>query len=217
MDPRVEASLAAAARSARDKESVEAENQKLKDRMQELIAKFRENAETLRSVETERTTFKQSLTTRETELSSCVAHNEALFKLNEEVLSRVAGQGAFSRLASLEPFTKLKRVELENLMDDYKYRAEEQHVQVPAASTPLERLLENALLAFSNGPVSPISHVNVIAGRQLAAPVPKMIQVTEVICAGSETSGLGTARPGFEHVRVASERCLLLVRRFRAR
>jgi chromosome segregation ATPase len=131
LDQRGKASEAAAARSAKEKESLEAENQKLKDRMQDLVAKFRETAETLRGVETERTTFKQSLTSKEGELAACVKRNAALFELNEEVLTRVADEGMFSRLASLEPFTKIKRVELENLVDDYKFRAQDQQVSPP--------------------------------------------------------------------------------------
>ncbi len=36
-------------------------------------------------------------------------------------------------MASLEPFTKIKRVQLENLVDDYHSRAEDQKV-APAAA-----------------------------------------------------------------------------------
>jgi chromosome segregation ATPase len=132
LDQRTRASEAAMiARSAQDKASADAENARLKDRMQELVAKFRETAQTLKDVETERATFKQSLTARDAELGQCKAKNDALYKLNEEILARMDGQGAFSRLASLEPFTKIKRVQLQNLVDDYKYRAEDQRVTGP--------------------------------------------------------------------------------------
>lgn len=135
VDPRVEASLAAAARSARDKETLEVENQKLKDRMQELVTKFRETTLTLRDVETERATFKQSLTEKDVALTACVAKNDSLYKLNDEVLTRFEQQGVFSRMASAEPFTKIKRVQLENLVDDYRYRAQDQQVK-PAETAP---------------------------------------------------------------------------------
>ena len=128
LDQRVKASEAASARTAQDKQSADGEVEKLKTRMQELIAKFRETATTLRDVESERTTFKQSLATRDTELTECVNRNQALYKLNGEILTRLEGQGVFSRVARAEPFTKLKRVQLENLIDDYKYRAEDQKV-----------------------------------------------------------------------------------------
>jgi len=144
LDQRTRASEAAIARSAQDKASADAENERLKERMQELVAKFRETAQTLKDVETERATFKQSLTARDAELGQCTAKNDALYKLNEEILARIDGQGAFSRLASLEPFTKIKRVQLQNLVDDYKYRAEDQRVlpgdSVPAAPPATSRV-----------------------------------------------------------------------------
>jgi len=125
---RAQAGEAAIARSRQEKESADAENQKLKDRMQELIAKFRETAQTLRDVEAERTSFKQTLTTRDAELTACIDKNKALYDLNGEVLARLDGEGIFTRVARAEPFTKLKRVQLENLIEDYKYRAEDQKV-----------------------------------------------------------------------------------------
>jgi chromosome segregation ATPase len=128
LDQRSRASEAASARNAQDKASADAENERLKERMQELVAKFRETAQTLKDVETERGTFKQSLTARDAELGQCNAKNDALYKLNDEILTRMGAQGTFSRLASLEPFTKLKRVELQNLVDEYKYRAGDQRI-----------------------------------------------------------------------------------------
>jgi chromosome segregation ATPase len=137
LDQRARVSEAANARSAQEKANADSENQKLKDRMQELVAKFRETAQTLKDVETERSAFKQSLAMRDAELSQCNGKNDALYKMNGEILTRMDGQGALSRLASLEPFTKLKRVELQNLVDEYKYRAEDQRVIPGAAIVPV--------------------------------------------------------------------------------
>jgi chromosome segregation ATPase len=133
LEQRAKATEAAmVARTTRDKETADAEGEKLKERMQELITKFRETAQTLKEVETERTTFKQSLATRDADLTACTNKNDALYKLNGEVLTRLEGDGVFSHLARAEPFTKLKRVQLENLVDDYKLRADDQKV----TSTP---------------------------------------------------------------------------------
>jgi hypothetical protein len=38
-------------------------------------------------------------------------------------------RGFWSSLTEREPFTQLKRVELENLVEDYKYRADELRLQ----------------------------------------------------------------------------------------
>ena len=135
-DQRARASEAALARSAQEKANTESELERQKERMQELVARFRETAQTLRDVEIERTNFKQSLTTRESEITACVKKNDALYELNKEVLARLEGTGPFSRLASAEPFTKLKRTQLENLVDDYRYRAEDQKVSSSPATAP---------------------------------------------------------------------------------
>jgi len=134
LDRRAQVSEAAVARSAHDKESAEGENEKLKARLQELVTKFRDTAQTLRDVETERATFKQSLATRNLEFTECHDKNAALYKLNGEVLARLEGQGFWSRMAQAEPFTRLKRVELENLVDNYQYRADEQKVGNPTGA-----------------------------------------------------------------------------------
>ncbi len=122
-DQRVEQTTAALSHANSQRDALEQELKQTKDKMQELIAKFRETAQTLRDVENERATDKQTLVIRDRDLKVCLDHNKALYSLNGEVLTRLEHQSAFSRMATLEPFTKLKRVELENLVDDYKARA----------------------------------------------------------------------------------------------
>jgi chromosome segregation ATPase len=125
---------AAVARSTRDREAAEKELSQVKQRAQELVDKFRETAQTLREVETDRATAKQALARQAQELDACVASNTALYRLNDEVLTRFDKQGLWSRVGQAEPFTRLKRVELENLIDSYKTRADEQKF-APGQST----------------------------------------------------------------------------------
>jgi chromosome segregation ATPase len=122
---RAEADVAIA-RSTRDREAAEKELSQVKQRTQELVDKFRETAQALREVETDRATAKQALARQGQELEACVANNDALYKLNDEVLTRFEQQGVWSRVAQAEPFTRLKRVQLENLIDGYRTRADEQ-------------------------------------------------------------------------------------------
>jgi chromosome segregation ATPase len=138
LDRRAAASEAATALNAQARESAEREVEMQKERMQELVARFRETAQTLRDVETERATFQQSLVARDAEVAACRERNEALYKLNGEVLTRLENDGVWSRIARTEPFTKLQRVKLENLADDYRYRAESlQEKPAAAASSSL--------------------------------------------------------------------------------
>lgn len=108
------------------RESTDQELAQYKEKMQELVAKFRETALALRQVETEGTSAKQTLATRDQELKTCIDRNMALYKLNDEVLTRFEHQGVWSQMARAEPFTQIKRTQLENLVDEYKSRAEDQ-------------------------------------------------------------------------------------------
>jgi chromosome segregation ATPase len=126
-------SEAAFARSARERDAAEAELARVEERTQELIEKFRETAQTLREVETDRATVKQAIAQQSRELEACVSTNMQLYTLNDEVLTRLGQQGFWSRAAQAEPFTKLKRVELENLIDEYRARADDQKLTPPGA------------------------------------------------------------------------------------
>lgn len=133
-------SEAAAARAAREKESMESELTKSKARMEDLVTKFRETATTLREVEVDRTTVKQAMARQEQELNACVAANNGLYELNDEVLTRFGNQGFWSSLGKVEPFTRLKRVQLDNLIDGYRTRAQDSRytpgMTPPAAPPP---------------------------------------------------------------------------------
>jgi chromosome segregation ATPase len=132
-DRRAKESAAALAQSKAQSDSTEEQLKQTKEKMEQLIAKFREVAQALRDTEADRAATKQSLATRDQQLHVCVDHNLALYKLNGEVLSYLDKQGLWSHLAAAEPFTRLKRIQNENLADDYKTRADDQRV-APAAA-----------------------------------------------------------------------------------
>jgi len=101
--------------------------------MQELISRFRETVTQLRAVESDRTLLQQQLTQSKAAFDKCAQANYQLYQVNNEVLDRYAHQGAFSYLARAEPFTRIKRTEIDNLVLEYRERAEELRVK-PAAS-----------------------------------------------------------------------------------
>jgi chromosome segregation ATPase len=131
------AASAAATQSQADVERARADLAGERERMQELVTRFRETATTLRDVETERSAARQSLLERDRELKVCVDRNRGLYSLNTEVLKKFEDQGFWSSLASREPFTQLKRVELENLIDGYRDGAQDQLV-LPEQSPPAQ-------------------------------------------------------------------------------
>ena len=123
IERRAQGAAAALAQSTSQREVSERELTQYRAKMEELIAKFRETIEKLREAETAGATARQSLATREHELKGCVDHNLALYHLNDEVLTHFDRQVFWSRT---EPFTQIRRVRNENLIDEYRSRAQDQ-------------------------------------------------------------------------------------------
>ncbi len=133
VDRRSKDATEALAHSKTQRDAVEQELTQNKEKMQELIAKFRETIQKLRETETEGATAKQALATRDRELAACTDRNAKLYQLNEEVLTRLQKRGVWSRAAESEPFTQIARVRLENLADDYRARAQDLTLRPAAA------------------------------------------------------------------------------------
>jgi hypothetical protein len=94
-----------------------------KTQMDELVAKYRELAGTLRDTEASRTSLQQQLATQQHTLSVCTDDNASLYNLNTEVLDHFEHQSTLSALARSEPFTRVARTRLENTALEYKERA----------------------------------------------------------------------------------------------
>lgn len=116
---------ASAGRGVANSQQTEEQLERSRAQMQELVTKFRETAQTLRDVEVERATVKSQLAAKEREFKVCVDRNVGLYELNKEVLNRMEDRGFWSQVSEREPFTRIKRTQLENLIDDYRYRVEE--------------------------------------------------------------------------------------------
>jgi chromosome segregation ATPase len=136
VDRRANTSALALKQSAAQHEATEHELTQTKSKMDQLIAKFRETLDTMRTLEAEQTSTKQALATREQALTVCAERNVALYQVNEEVLTRLEHQSAWARTAQGEPFIKIKRNQLENLVDDYKQRADTQKLAPAEAMRP---------------------------------------------------------------------------------
>lgn len=120
------------------REDSDKEIAKWRDSMQQLVAKAREIAQSLRDVEIDRDSLKQTLAVRDRDLNTCVDRNLALYQISEEVLTRLDHQGFWSGVARAEPFTKIKRIQLDNLVEEYRQRADAQRLSrpIPGGTTP---------------------------------------------------------------------------------
>ncbi len=108
--------------------------EKSKAQLQELIGKFRETAQSLKDAEVDRDGQVAARAAKERELSACVDKNAQMYLLSTEVLDRMEGQGVWSAMKTKEPFTRLSRTRLENLIDDYRSRVNELKLANKSAS-----------------------------------------------------------------------------------
>jgi chromosome segregation ATPase len=123
---------AAAAEQARltaSKETAEKNLEQYKQRMTELVARFRETAGNLRDTETDRTKLRQDLQARNQAFDQCAENNLKLYEINGEILDHYEHVGLFTKVSAGEPFTKITRNRLENLVDEYRARALELRVK----------------------------------------------------------------------------------------
>jgi septal ring factor EnvC (AmiA/AmiB activator) len=96
-----------------------------------LQATYTETAETARTRDADAKRLDTVLGQMRPRLQSCEAKNAELYKLGEQVLDLYDKKDFFD-IVSGEPVTKLKRVELENTMQDYEDKMRVNKLSVPA-------------------------------------------------------------------------------------
>jgi chromosome segregation ATPase len=116
-------SAAQFAQLAAGKEAAEKSLDQLKQRTTELVARFREMALNLKEVEADRGKLQNDLKERSAAFDKCAQDNLGLFEVNGEILDRYEHVGVFTRIGTADPFTKIARTRIENLVDEYRARA----------------------------------------------------------------------------------------------
>lgn len=128
---------AAAAQLAAFKESSEKSAEQNKQKMTELVTRFRETATNLKEIEIDRAKLQDDLRVRNEAYDRCAADNLSLFEINDDLLNRYAHVGLFTKATVGEPFTRITRTRIDNLVDETRERALELRAKArPAAPTP---------------------------------------------------------------------------------
>jgi chromosome segregation ATPase len=129
---RVGISPGALSQATSAKEAAERGLEQSKQRMSELVGRFRETATNLKEVEADRNQLNKELTERRAAFDTCAQNNIELYKISGEVLDRYEHVGLFTKASAMEPFTRITRTRIENLVDGYRARAEELRVKKTA-------------------------------------------------------------------------------------
>jgi chromosome segregation ATPase len=118
-------SAAAIAQATSAREAAERNLEQSKQRMGELVSRFRETATNLKEVEADRASLRKDLTERNNAFDKCVENNMQLYQINGEILDRYEHVGLFTKASAAEPFTKITRTRIDNLVVEYRERAQE--------------------------------------------------------------------------------------------
>jgi chromosome segregation ATPase len=105
------------------KEAAEKAAEETRGRMNELVTHYRETANDLKQVETDREQLRGELRERSAAYDQCAADNLSLYEIDADLLRRYEHVGLFTRLSASEPFTRITRSHIDNLVDAYRARA----------------------------------------------------------------------------------------------
>jgi chromosome segregation ATPase len=133
---------AAEAGVGRAKSSAEADERALaqsKAKLDELIGRFREMAQSMKAVETDRAQAQQLAADRGRALDACATANVELYGIANDTLTRYEASGRHK-----EPFIRIARNRIENAVDESRQRVEELRVRQappppPTAPSPQGR------------------------------------------------------------------------------
>ena len=115
-------SSVAVSRLQASKETAEKSLEQSRQHLNELVGRFRDMGANLKEVEADRAGLRSRLEERNKAFDQCAENNLQLYEINGEILNRYERIGPFTKLAAAEPFTKLTRTRIENLVDEYRAR-----------------------------------------------------------------------------------------------
>lgn len=102
------------------------------ERLKESLAKLRETLMELRKAEA-------TLSDQKAQVTACMRMNVQLYDAGKDLLTKYEQKGVWDALAQREPITGLKQVEVENLIEDYRYKIEGLTVSKQAEKHILEQ------------------------------------------------------------------------------
>lgn len=117
------ASTAEVAQITASKDAAEKSLEQYKQRMSELVTRFREMAGNLKEIEADRGKLKDELQQRNAAFDQCAVDNLQLYEITSDVLNRYDQVGLFTKVSASEPFTRITRTRIDNLVVEYRERA----------------------------------------------------------------------------------------------
>jgi len=90
-----------------------------------LKAKIKETVIALRKSEAERLQANSNSQSLDTEFKRCVDNNHQLVRMNDKLIENYNEKSCWDSIAHAEPFTGIKQVEVENILQEYRFKNED--------------------------------------------------------------------------------------------
>jgi len=125
----------------RSKEAAEALTQArsaynaLEDKAAEIAAVARERGEEIKKLNSEKQALEARLKGTEAQLDHCEGNNARLAILGTELVEKYEKKGMITNILKNEPFTQIKRVEIENLAAEYREKIEKEKLKRQQSNT----------------------------------------------------------------------------------
>ena len=89
---------------------------------------LRDTRQSLQQETSQKQRLEQNLGTRDKELGVCETKNKKLYQYQVELLNRAQQRGSFDALLENEPIVQMKRIEIENLMEEYRDKIDKEQI-----------------------------------------------------------------------------------------
>ncbi|NWG87714.1 MAG: hypothetical protein HXY26_09465 [Hydrogenophilaceae bacterium] len=113
------------------REALEKELAATKEQLDKTQTSLDETSRTLATTEAEKKRLEAIKALREKEIALCEDKNKTLYQLGRDLMARFEQKSCGEILAQKEPFSGLKRVDIENLLEEYRDKLDEQKIIKP--------------------------------------------------------------------------------------
>lgn len=107
----------------------------LQQRFDTLTTREQDEAGRLQAASNDNLRLQGELKVSRAATQTCEQKNLTLYRYGRELLGRYENKGVWDALAASEPFTQLKRVEIENVLEEYRDKLDAQKLSSTAVNT----------------------------------------------------------------------------------
>lgn len=107
------------------KKSSDAALAKSRESIAALNTDMQQTMQNLRRTESEKNLLQETVAGQAQQIETCESHNVKLLQVNHDLLGQYQNKGLFDAMLQREPLTQLKRVEIENIVQEYQDRIDQ--------------------------------------------------------------------------------------------